>query len=348
MGSGIFSGHMTPGQPGVNENIDLKDRKILFELSRNGRLSSAAIGRAVGLSREVVDYRINQLTQRGILSGFVTLIDTSHLGYRKHTMYLRFQNTTEEEEETIINSLVAEKKIIWVATCAGGWDLGILTASRTAAELSDTISLVSQICNGHLGEYHLLEDVHDAYLGLGLLAEDFTPKPPPIEREGIAFQRQLATQPHKFGTIGKRDLDILRALIREPLAPLRHISQETHITTQTAKKSIEHLISSGILCGFMPMISFYKLGYQWYLTWLRFNAFTPADETRLFQYCKQHPNILWYIRTIGTWYVQLSIFATDILHYREILGGIRKEFASIIQHHDTALVLNQYKYAHEL
>ena len=41
-------------------DLDLKDRKILYELDLNCRQSNAQIGKKVGLSRKVVDYRIKR------------------------------------------------------------------------------------------------------------------------------------------------------------------------------------------------------------------------------------------------------------------------------------------------
>jgi len=63
------------------ENLDLKDRKILYELDLNCRQSNAQIGKKVGLSKEVVKYRIKRMEEEGIISGYWTEIDSYRLGY---------------------------------------------------------------------------------------------------------------------------------------------------------------------------------------------------------------------------------------------------------------------------
>ncbi|MFO7677029.1 MAG: AsnC family protein, partial [Thermoplasmatota archaeon] len=40
--------------------LDLKDRKILYELDLDCRQSNSQIGKKVGLGRDVVSYRINK------------------------------------------------------------------------------------------------------------------------------------------------------------------------------------------------------------------------------------------------------------------------------------------------
>jgi len=46
-------------------NIDLKDRKILYELDLNCWQSLTQIGKKVGLSKEVVKYRIKRMERGG-------------------------------------------------------------------------------------------------------------------------------------------------------------------------------------------------------------------------------------------------------------------------------------------
>ena len=54
----------------MSPKIDLKDRKILFELDKNARISYAQIGKKVGLSTEVVHYRIKRFEEKGIITNF--------------------------------------------------------------------------------------------------------------------------------------------------------------------------------------------------------------------------------------------------------------------------------------
>ena len=43
------------------ENLDLKEKKILYELDFNARLSYAQLGRKVGLSKQGAEYKMNSL-----------------------------------------------------------------------------------------------------------------------------------------------------------------------------------------------------------------------------------------------------------------------------------------------
>jgi Lrp/AsnC family leucine-responsive transcriptional regulator len=64
------------------QQLDFKDRKILYELDLNCRQSNAQIGKKVGLSKEVVKYRIKRMQDEEIIFVFWTEINTFKLGYQ--------------------------------------------------------------------------------------------------------------------------------------------------------------------------------------------------------------------------------------------------------------------------
>ena len=59
--------------------LDLKDRKILYQLDINCRQSNTQFGKKVGLSKQVVDYRIKRMEEDGVIKCYWTDIDM--IGY---------------------------------------------------------------------------------------------------------------------------------------------------------------------------------------------------------------------------------------------------------------------------
>ena len=58
--------------------IDLKDKKILYELDLDCRQSNTQIGKKVGLKKDVVAYRIKRMQDEGVLLNFWTEILYMH------------------------------------------------------------------------------------------------------------------------------------------------------------------------------------------------------------------------------------------------------------------------------
>jgi DNA-binding Lrp family transcriptional regulator len=48
--------------------LDKIDKKLLYQLDLNCRQSNAQIGRIIGVSKQVIEYRINKLQSQGIIS----------------------------------------------------------------------------------------------------------------------------------------------------------------------------------------------------------------------------------------------------------------------------------------
>jgi Lrp/AsnC family transcriptional regulator, leucine-responsive regulatory protein len=61
--------------------IDDTDRRILGELSHDGRVSFAELGRRVNLSAPAVAERVQRLERRGVIVGYRAELDPRALGY---------------------------------------------------------------------------------------------------------------------------------------------------------------------------------------------------------------------------------------------------------------------------
>ena len=99
--------------------LDFKDKRILHELCANSRQPASAIAKKVGLSREVVEYRIRRLEHEGIINGFISLINVNALGYNGYTIFLLMQNFTGDKENEIISYLSTHPAVRWMVTTIG-------------------------------------------------------------------------------------------------------------------------------------------------------------------------------------------------------------------------------------
>jgi len=61
--------------------IDSTDRKIIVELTTDGRISLAELGRRVNLSSPAVAERVQRLERAGVITGYRAEIDPRALGY---------------------------------------------------------------------------------------------------------------------------------------------------------------------------------------------------------------------------------------------------------------------------
>ena len=106
----------------ADTKIDLKDRKILYELDLNCRQSNSQIGKKVGLTRDVVAYRIKRMEDEGVIKGYWTAINTFKLGYNVFRIYINFQYVSTEKRKEIIQHFVNYKNAWAVISIKGEID----------------------------------------------------------------------------------------------------------------------------------------------------------------------------------------------------------------------------------
>ena len=105
--------------------LDVKDKRIIYELDVNSRQPNSEIARKVGLSKQVVGFRIKRLVDLQIISSFYTIIDISKLGFTVHKIFLKLQNIDKEKELELIKYLKNNPDVVWVASCDGEFDLSL-------------------------------------------------------------------------------------------------------------------------------------------------------------------------------------------------------------------------------
>ncbi len=63
-----------------NAPIDEIDKKILEILQKDGRISYSKIARMLGLSEATIHLRVKKLKEKGVLKGFIALVDPEKVG----------------------------------------------------------------------------------------------------------------------------------------------------------------------------------------------------------------------------------------------------------------------------
>src|SRR3990167_818252 len=143
--------------------LDVKDRKILYELDINSRQSNSEIAKKVGLSKQVVGFRIKRLIKEKIISFFYSVIDISKLGFTVHKNFLRLQNLDREKEKELIDFLVNHPNIVWVASCDGRFDLAFGTWAKDMAFLNKTITELNKEFGAYISERQIATILYGEY-----------------------------------------------------------------------------------------------------------------------------------------------------------------------------------------
>ena len=114
--------------------VDALDMKILSTLSEDARKSSREIAETIGVSTGTVYNRIKKMTEKGVILGYIPLLDNTKTGY-VFTILILIQVDGEYITE-VEERLAATKEVIAVYDITGDFDVALIAKFKTQASLN--------------------------------------------------------------------------------------------------------------------------------------------------------------------------------------------------------------------
>ena len=100
-------------------NLDGIDRRIVALLQENARITQAEIAKLVGLAPSAVLERIRKLEGRGVINGYVALVDPHVVDLRMLAFVAVRTNVVGEKERDVAAQLAALPEVLEVHHVAG-------------------------------------------------------------------------------------------------------------------------------------------------------------------------------------------------------------------------------------
>jgi DNA-binding Lrp family transcriptional regulator len=242
--------------------IDLKDRKILAELDKDARQTFSHIAKKIGLSQQVVGYRVQRLIDNGIIKSFVTFINLEKLGHRIFNICLMLKHMTEEHEQELIERVSRIPHVNWLCTTTGGYDLII---GVNAADVQQFQFLFNQITS--ILEHEIVDDGMFICMDSWQMPYPVLPdarKLPATPEVGIKLEQPVKLQ--------HLDYEILRELAGNARVTNNELARKFKTSVSTITYHIDYLIKNKIIMGFKPLLDMGKLNYNWHLVLFKFKS----------------------------------------------------------------------------
>lgn len=312
--------------------LDLKDKKILYELDINCRQSFNQIGKKVRLSKENVFYRIKRLEEEGIIQKYSTMVNLSKLGYINFRVFIKFQNATSLIEEKIRGLLEKEKIVGWFVAIEGNWDINLWIVCKNLEELSEFWSRFNSKYQSYIAKHELSLFTNITYFSKAYLLE---------KKNEYKFRFVSVPKEEKLDKI---ELEILNVLAPNARISSVDVAEKLKISPRTVAKRIRELEKKGIIVGYKPLFDLSKLGYSYYKLHFKLHNLNKDKEKDFKNYIFEHPNIVYENEVIGGPDFEIDLQVENIEKLRNILKEIKDKFASIIQDYEVLNYIKEYKY----
>jgi DNA-binding Lrp family transcriptional regulator len=296
--------------------LDLKDKKILYQLDINSRQPNSKIAKKVGLSKEVVNYRIKRLEEAGLIKGYYTVIDFSRLGYFSIRVYLKLLDASSEKEKEILGFLVKNSNTFFVAKIDGPYDLVFGTWIKNIYDFEKLwIDFKSRfkrfISKENISIFTKAYHFHRAYI-LDKKSEDIKPE---------IFGGD------KIEEHDEKDIKILRLLAKNARMPLIEISEKLKIPPRTVDFRIKQMGGKGIIQGYRFIFNFGRFGYEYYKADLVLKDISVLKD--LMEFAQDHPNIIYIDQTIGGSDFEFDLEVENKRQFLEVMNRLKERFPEI-------------------
>jgi DNA-binding Lrp family transcriptional regulator len=134
-------------------NVDEKDIMILKKISNDAEISNTKLSKDLGLSKDVVIYRIKQMIENQIILQFRPAINFSLLGLSVHSILIKTEGSGTEEFEHFLKN---NDYVLWAAKTFGDWQYIVYLITYDNDELHKFIQEIKTKFDKFAKNYELL------------------------------------------------------------------------------------------------------------------------------------------------------------------------------------------------
>ena len=300
--------------------IDLKDRKILYELDIDSRQSFRKIGRKVGLSKDVVASRVKKLQENGIIKRFFAYYDTLKLDLNDLRFYFKFQYVTPDIREEIIDHFSENEYVKSIFSIEGSYNLGVII---NVEKISDFYPFWKKTLERY-GDY-FSEQVFSAYVGELVYGQSFI-----LDETERPYRPPLQS---KMGRVKIDDLDlkILKVLVSNARMPTVEIAKKLNSNISTIKNRIKRLLDDKVILGFTVEIDLNTIGYQKWKVDFYLSEYSKINQ--IIKYLEKNPSLLCVDYTIGYADLEIELNVKNINQLHDIIEDLYSKFPKIIRNY---------------
>jgi len=337
---------------GKDIKIDLKDKKILAILGENCRAQVGYIGDLVGLGKDSVRYRINELIKKDLYRQNLCIFNPFVLGVGFHTFLLKLEKITPEKEEEIIDYFAEHPFVIWVGHTQGAYDFNIPFLAMDIKHLDKLAKEVRAKLMGYLKDIKILN--HTNMFCCNTIPITF--------RKDLDFEIKFNKLDTSFGSLMKEipycsvneekvkldhtDFLIISTIANNANMTLQEISKETGVKADTVKNRIMNMIKKNVIIAFRSSINDSYLKFHGYVSYWRLLPNVTDEQRKRFEdFFRFNEATAFGLECSGSAYdLEVYIYAKDPLDFNRIINEVRHKFANIIEEYETVLILKDYKF----
>jgi len=310
--------------------LDIKNNKLLIELTKNSRNTSSQLAKSIGLSRQAIDYRIGILLKKGIVTSFIAEIDLKKLNYEEYGFFCQL-NSVDEKVDKQINQYVSSNPFMgFTGEGSGKWNIFNEIVAKNS-EFAETIMIdFLHKFEDYITQYKLYPVMYYNYMPIKHLQN---------------YKNKTRITDSKI-KIDKKDVVILKMLNQNARAKLTEIAYKMDITANSVKNRIKNMIGNGIIKGFTANISTRKLGYTLNDFLIRYDYSSHEEKKKFISFLEDYPHIIYVYQYLGEWNFEIGLVTKQVEEIKPFLMELRGRFRKKVHVMELHTEINMIKDKH--
>ena len=311
--------------------IDKKDRKIMYQLDLNSRQSLTAIGKKVGLPKNVVLYRINKLEKKGIIKGYYSVIDVHKLGYNILRFYFTYQYANPDIKKEIIEYFKKSRYTAIIHHVEGPYELVIYVYTKNLNEFypfweKTLVKYRDYFATQQLALYHK-ENMYN----LHFLLKNNKPR----KKVDVYKGKNIVE-------IDDIDYKILTYISKNARMSAVEIAEKLDITAVTVANRIKKLVDEELIQWFRTNFDLTKIGYRWYKVDIDLKDHKKIKQ--IIEYLSRNPYFVGVDRTLGYKDLEIEFYLKNVDEVHKIMQDLSLKFPDTIRNYKYVYVVETFRY----
>ena len=294
--------------------MDVKNKKILFWMSQNARISIKELAKKIGLNENTTFYRLKKLEENEIILGTHTIIDNTLLGFQGFRAYIKFKGTTTEKENEIVKWLKAQDEAHVITLNTGFVDCLVISWVKHVNDFhefihrfkenykknTEILEITPYVKAHHFNRNYLVEKGNDTIITIG-------------NNKEVSFD--------------DLDIEILKLISQNARLSSLEISKELGVQSRTVIERIKKLEKKEIIKGYSINLNIEKIGYEYHKLNILFEKNVKYPE--LISYASNIKNTLFIDETTGKYDFELNLEVKNTEELEKIIRKIKEDFEGI-------------------
>jgi len=309
---------------------DNVDKKILYRLHKNSRSPVSLIAKDTGLTREVVNYRINKMEQEEVIKGYPAKINQSLFCEGTAMVLFKIIRSDEKRFKEILKFIQNHNSVNWMAELSGNADIVCTYVYKNTEDLANTTSDILGFIGSNLKEHRL---------SLYITEYKFDRKGAIIGKADEKISKPIIFKGKEKTKLDGDDLIILKELAKNSRIKNIDLAKKTSLSEDMIRLRIKRMEKQGVILGYSITVDLNKLELEAYEVELQIEQMTKETLSKLQYYVHTNPYIVYCSRAVGKYNVIMTIHAKNNKHFDEIILDIRNHFGNL---------LVDYEFQHEI